>query len=90
MSGHTASGTGTVGGGAWSVTGIDLTSMVDGDVITYTVVATDASGNHSTSVSAFATKDTVAPSVVITFRTNPIKISNVTSAARPATERTAT
>src|SRR5262249_32849555 len=48
-------------GGAWSITGADVSSLADGP-LTVTVTATDAAGNVSVaSDSVMTTKDTVAP-----------------------------
>ncbi len=60
--------------GIWSIEGIDVTALDDG-TITFTVTATDAAGNTSTD-SAEATKDVVAPELDITSILDPITIAN--------------
>ena len=62
------------GNGTWSLSGINTSTIADG-TITYTVTATDAAGNITTT-SQTATKDTVAPQVAISQVTNPIDASN--------------
>jgi TusA-related sulfurtransferase len=57
---HTVSQSATAGGGAWSITGLNLTALNDG-AVTYTATATDAAGNTGTSAAVTKTKDTVAP-----------------------------
>jgi hypothetical protein len=57
---HTVSQSSTAVGGAWSTTGLNLTSLNDG-VVTYTATATDAAGNTGTSAAVTKTKDTLAP-----------------------------
>ncbi len=59
--------------GAWSVSGIDVSGLADGDV-TYTATASDAAGNTSQS-SLTAVKETVT----ITLITNPINAANAGS-----------
>lgn len=70
------------GSGNWSFSGVDLSSLPDG-TITYTA-STVVNGDTS-SITETATKDTVAPTVAITTATNPIIISNDTSAAASGT-----
>ena len=82
--GHSTSGTDNGAGTTWSVGGLNLSTFTDGDVITYTATATDGSSN-TTIVTATASKDTVAPSVAITVRTNPINIGNVSSVGASGT-----
>jgi hypothetical protein len=65
-------------GGTWSISGIDLSGLADG-TITYTVIATDAAGNESGDVSQDASKDTVAPVVLISDATNPVNAANQTA-----------
>ncbi|WP_284752544.1 Ig-like domain-containing protein [Arthrobacter sp. efr-133-R2A-120] len=58
---HTLAGTVTVSGsGAWTATGLDLTSLNQGTV-TYAAKATDAAGNTGSTVTVTSIKDTVAP-----------------------------
>lgn len=60
-SAHTVLGSGTVTGGAYSIT-IDGTILADGTV-TASVTATDAADNESGAATDTATKDVVAPTV---------------------------
>lgn len=48
------------GTGAWSTTGLNLTSLDEG-AVTYTATTTDAAGNTGTSAALTRTKDTLAP-----------------------------
>ncbi|MFK4297493.1 hypothetical protein ABH924_002643 [Arthrobacter sp. GAS37] len=50
------------GSGAWSVTGLDLSTFNDG-TITYSAFAQDAAGNTGPAANATSPKDTVAPTV---------------------------
>ncbi len=69
--------------GTWTLTGIDVSSLADGN-LTFSATATDPAGN--TSLHNLATpKDTVAPAVVVTNVTNPIKISNAHSVSASGT-----
>ncbi len=61
-------------GGAWSVSGFNLSALNDG-TITFTVTATDAAGNTATD-SLTTSKDTVAPTVAITSVTDPANSAN--------------
>jgi len=45
--GHSTGNSVYVSGGVWSIGALDLTSFADGDVITYSVVATDSFGNST-------------------------------------------
>jgi len=63
------------GDGTWSLTGIDLSTLAEGN-ITYKVKVTDALGNV-TEYTRTALKDTVAPSLTIADVTDPIEIFNV-------------
>ena len=83
-SSHTVSGNTTVSGTSWTVSGLNLSSLIDGDVITYTVTATDGFGNTGTD-SQTATKGTVVPTVAITAWTHPINIANEGSASASGT-----
>ena len=76
---HTVAGltTPTVSGGVWSITTANASSLLDGDVITYSVTIRDASQNTSAPVTAFATKDTVAPALAISTAPNKINLGNV-------------
>ncbi len=65
--------------GAWSLTGIDLSTLADGE-ITFTVEVTDTLGNV-TEYTVSAVKDTVAPSLAIADVTDPIEIFNVAAAS---------
>ncbi|MCC7085436.1 MAG: peptidylprolyl isomerase [Pirellulales bacterium] len=57
------------GSGHWSIEGVDVTALADGE-LTFTATATlGANVGHATMT---ATKDVVAPSIVITSATNPI------------------
>lgn len=56
----------TIAGGSWSVT-LDVTALADGS-ITINVAASDVNGNVG-SASTTVTKDTVAPTVIITLVT---------------------
>jgi hypothetical protein len=56
--------------GTWNIAGIDVHELADGE-ISYTIVATDAGGNTVNS-SLSASKDTVAPAVVIASVTDSI------------------
>jgi len=65
--------------GTWTVTGIDLSTLDDGE-ITYSVTATDEAGN--TDVAEIdAIKDTVAPALDVESVTNPINIGNADEVA---------
>ena len=66
-------------GGAWSISGINVTSLNDG-TITYQVTATD-SANHSTTGSLTSTKDTVVPVVEFLTATSPINQGNQAATA---------
>jgi hypothetical protein len=57
---HTVSQTATAGGGAWSVSSLNLTALNDG-AVAYTATATDAAGNTGASAAVTKTKDTLAP-----------------------------
>ncbi len=60
---HTLARTVTVNGsGAWTATGLDLTSLNQGTV-TYAAKATDAAGNTGSTVTVTSIKDTLAPAV---------------------------
>src|SRR4029077_2127776 len=72
----------TVASGAWSVSGIDVSTLNDG-TITYTATASDAAGN-STSDAKTAVKDT-AIAVSITTVTDAVNQGNQTSAAASGT-----
>ena len=61
--------------GNWSVAGIDLGSLADGQ-ITYAAVASDAAGNTTT-----ATQTTTKTTVAVTTVTDPINSANATAAA---------
>jgi cyclophilin family peptidyl-prolyl cis-trans isomerase len=63
--------------GNWSITGINVTALKDGQ-ITYSATATDSRGNTATATKA-ATKDTVAPTVSITSVTSAITSANETN-----------
>jgi len=79
-----AAKTATVGSnGSWSVTGIDATSLADGNV-TYRVTATNTAGD-SVQDTQSSTKDTVAPNVTMSAATAPINNSNVTNASASGT-----
>src|SRR5690606_14505716 len=56
--------------GAWSISGIDVSSLADGQ-ITYTVKVTSLSG-LTAETTEVTTKDTTAPTVEITDVTDPI------------------
>ena len=56
--------------GAWSITGVDLSDLDDGE-LTYTVTASDAGGNTAQTTHT-TLKDTVAPTVAVTSVTDPI------------------
>jgi hypothetical protein len=60
--------------GTWSVTGIDVSTLLDG-TITYTATASDAAGNTKVA-KATATKDAAAPAVAITAVTSPVNSKN--------------
>jgi hypothetical protein len=85
---HSVPGSGSVSGGTWTITGLNLSSLTDGDTITYSVVATDAVGNASTPATQTATKDVVAPSVAITAWTHPVTAADAGSAAVSGTGET--
>ncbi|MBT2532260.1 hypothetical protein J7E83_09000 [Arthrobacter sp. ISL-48] len=75
---HSVSQTATAsGGGAWSATGLNLTTLNDG-AVAYTATATDAAGNTGTSASVSRTKDTLAPGLPT------ISVPTVVSAANVA------
>ncbi|MCE9546845.1 MAG: cadherin-like domain-containing protein [Planctomycetia bacterium] len=69
--------------GAWSVSGIDVSGLLDGK-ITYTVTGTDAS-NQTANASLGATKDTVPPTIAITLVTDPIDGTNATATSASGT-----
>ena len=77
--GNSVSGSDTGSGTTWSVSGRNLTGFVDGDIITFTARATDSVGNEGTDAET-GVKDTVAPWVSVTARTDPINAATVTSA----------
>ena len=52
---HTATGTTTVSGGTWTVTGINASSLIEG-AVTYTVTETDGVSNTTTATQS-ALKD---------------------------------
>jgi cyclophilin family peptidyl-prolyl cis-trans isomerase len=80
----TAPQTATVGqNGAWSVSGINVSSLNDGS-ITYTANATN-SLNDTASTSTTSTKNTAGPSVAITSLTDPINHTNQTSTTASGT-----
>ncbi len=60
--------------GTWSITGIDVSGLDDA-TLTFTVTATDTSGNTN-QASITAVKDTVAPEFAISSVTDPIDMSN--------------
>jgi cyclophilin family peptidyl-prolyl cis-trans isomerase len=60
--------------GAWSISGINVTTLNDG-TITYTATITDSSGNTATSTLT-ATKNTTTPALALTSVTTPITFSN--------------
>jgi hypothetical protein len=74
--------TATVGGGLWSVSGIDVSSLNDG-TITYTAKATDTAGNDTTA-SQNALKDTTV-AVSITTVTDPVTSGNQTNVGASGT-----
>lgn len=55
------------GAGSWSITGWDVSGVADNPSISITANHTDAAGNPATQASASVLKDTVAPTVTITF-----------------------
>ncbi len=63
--------------GAWSIDGIDVSSLNEG-TLTYSVTATDAAGNSNTA-SMTATMDLTAPAVEVTTILDPITIANHTA-----------
>ncbi len=69
--------------GNWTATGIDVSSLNDG-TITYTATATDSVGNTGTAT-ATTTKNTAAPTVIITSVTDPINSSNDTDTSASGT-----
>jgi hypothetical protein len=91
---HTVSQTATAGGGAWSTTGLNLTSLNDG-AVTYTATATDAAGNTGTSAAVTKTKDTLAPglpAISVPVFVNAANVANVpvSGTAEPGTTVTLT
>jgi hypothetical protein len=60
---NSQTGDATVIGGTWSITGLNLTGLLDGDVITFSAAPTDPAGNPGATVTRTATKYTgpVAP-----------------------------
>lgn len=77
---HTLAQTVTVSGaGAWTATGLDLTSLNQGTV-TYTAKATDAAGNTGSTVTVTSIKDTLAPAaptVSAPLYVNSANVANV-------------
>ena len=69
--------------GAWTVTGIDLSSLDDG-TITFNVTSTDSATNTA-NASKTAVKDTLNPNVDIAERTNPVNNANVANAGASGT-----
>lgn len=66
----TASGLGSAGGNV-TVSGINASTLTDG-TITETATVTDLAGNVSSSVSTSNTKDTVGPTITLTFPTGNV------------------
>jgi Bacterial Ig-like domain len=60
----TVTRTTTASGGAWSLTGVDLSGLPDG-TLTYAVTATDLAGNTGSATALTAGKDTLAPSATV-------------------------
>lgn len=77
---HTLARTVTVNGsGAWTATGLDLTSLNQGTV-TYAVKATDAAGNTGSTVTVTSIKDTLvpaAPTISAPLYVNSANVANV-------------
>lgn len=77
---HTLARTVTVSGsGAWTASGLDLTSLNQGTV-TYAAKATDAAGNTGATVTVTSTKDTLAPAaptISAPLYINGANVSNV-------------
>ena len=61
-------------GGSWSITGVDVSSVPDGGVVTVSASQTDAAGNTG-SGTRDTSKDATAPTVAITSAP-PINVSN--------------
>ncbi len=76
---HTVTATATANGsGTWSITGLNLTSLSDGQ-LTFTATATDAAGNTSAPATQSDTKKTTAAAPQ--FTTAPAQITGDTVAA---------
>jgi len=70
----------TCSAGAWSVSGVDVSSLIDGAVI-ITADHDDTLGNSAVQGSTNVTKDSTIPTVTITTPATDITVSNVTSYA---------
>ena len=81
---HTATAQTTIGsGGTWSITGLNLAGLDDGTIV-YKATATNGSGNSAIATTT-GTKDTVAPSVVVSTNTTLVNNSTKTNASASGT-----
>ena len=65
--------------GTWTIEGVDVSELADG-TLTFTATATDASDNTAESTRT-ATKDTLAPEVILTSVTEPINADSASNVA---------
>lgn len=71
----------TCSGGAWSISGWDTTSLIDGASISVSADHTDLAGNSATQASTTVSKDTTGPAIAIT---NPLTSSFINIASNTA------
>ncbi len=69
--------------GTWTITGIDLSGLADGS-LTFSATATDGEQNTA-DTTALATKDTVAPEIVLATVTDPINAANADNVSASGT-----